>query len=245
MSAAAPELADIDAALAKGEWWLRILEELAEGGVALASQLAGDVEAGRRRAEDAADDYVRVAAAVREAIAMSVRLEQALRGLASLRGCAKDEIAAAMARAAAETTAAEAAAESAARANARAKAGAETKERREARKAKVRELVTEAIDHDAADEEDHENLCLALEERLSFDPAYTDIDSLPLRETVERICADLDIVPDWSRWEAEHWNPPSPMFHGPWPPPRPDDPGDAFAVEPPAPTRPPAPVHVE
>jgi hypothetical protein len=245
MSDAAPERADIDAALAKGEWWLRILEELAEAGVALASQLAGDVEAGRRRAEDAADDYVRVAAAVREAVAMRVRLEQALRGLASLRACTRDEIAAAMGRAAAETTAAAAAAESAARANAHAKAGAQAKERREARKAEVRELVTEAIDHEAADEEDHENLCLALEERLSFDPAYTDIDSLPLRETVERICADLDITPDWSRWEAEDWNPPGPTSHGPWPPPRPDDPGDVGAGETPTPIRPTAHARLE
>jgi hypothetical protein len=242
---AAPELAEIDAALAKGEWWLRILDELAEAGVAMASQLAGDVEAGRRRAEDAADDYVRVAAAVREAITMSVRLEQALRGLSALRAGTPDEITSAMAKAAAETTAAEAAAESAARANARAKANAETKERREARKAKVRALVTEAIDHDAADAEDHENLCLALEERLSFDPAYTDIDSLPLRETVERICADLNITPDWSRWEAEEWNPPNPMFHGPWPPPRPDDPGEVVAAVTPPPTRPPAPAPLE
>jgi hypothetical protein len=245
MSDVAPELADIDAALAKGEWWLRILDELAEGGVALARQLAGDVKAGCRRAEDAADDYVRVAAAVREAVAMSVRLEQALRGLRSLRACPRDQIRAAMATAAAETTAAEATAESAARANARAKAGAQAKERRETRKAKVRELVTEAIDHDAADEEDHENLCLALEERLSFDPAYTDIDSLPLRETVESICADLDITPDWSRWEAEDWNRPKPRFDGPWPPPRPGDPHELVVAETPAPIRPPALVPLE
>ncbi len=98
------------------------------------------------------------------------------------------------------------------------------KERREARKAKVLELVTEAIDHAAADAEDRENLCLALQEHLSFDPAYTDIDSLPLRETVERICADLTITPDWSRLEAQDWNPPAPLFHGPWPPPRGDHP---------------------
>jgi hypothetical protein len=176
---------------------------------------------------------------------MSVRLEQALRGLSALRAGTQDEIAAAMAKAAAETTAAEAAAESAARAHARAKANAEAKERREARKAKVRALVTEAIDQEAADEQDHEDLCLALEERLSFDPAYTDIDSLPLRETVERICADLKITPDWSRWEAEDWNPPNPMFHGPWPPPRPGDPPQHLAAETPAPIRPPAPVCLE
>jgi hypothetical protein len=227
MSDAAPDLADIDAALAKGEWWLRILEELAEAGVALASQLAGDVKAGRRRPQDAADDYVRVAAAVREAVAMTLRLQEALRGLASLRACTLQDIAAAKAKAHAE-------------------ANAEARERREARKAEVRERVRQAIDRETADPEDRENLRLALEERLSFDPAYTDIDSLPLRETVERICADLNITPDWSRWEAEDWNPPNPMFHGPWPPPRPDDPDEGLAAETAARVRPPiAPIRPE
>jgi hypothetical protein len=231
MSAAAPDLADIDAALAKGQWWLRLLEELAEAGVALAGELADDVKAARRRPQDAADDYARISAAVREAIAMSIRLEQALRGLTALRACAPGDIAAAKAKAAVQA-AADAAAETHARA----------KERLETRKAKVRELVTEVIDREAEDEEDHENLSLALEERLSFDPAYTDIDSLPLRETVERICADLTITPDWSRWEAEDWTPHNPDVYDPSPPPRPDDPPQHVGAKRPVPIRPPGPV---
>jgi hypothetical protein len=234
MSAATPDLADIDAALAKGEWWLRLLEELAESGVALAGELADDVKAGRRRPQDAADDYARISAAVREAIAMSMRLEQALRGLSALRACAPGDIAAAKAKAAVQA-AADAAAETHARA----------KERLETRKAKVRELVTEVIDREAEDEEDHENLSLALEERLSFDPAYTDIDNLPLRETVERICADLTITPDWSRWEAEDWTPHNPAFRHPEPPPRPDGPPQHVAAKTPVPIRPRSPVRLQ
>ena len=203
MSAAAPDLSDIDAAIAKGEWWLRLLEELAESGVALAGELAPDVKAGRIDACDAADLYVRISAAVRQAIALSMRLEQALRGLTALRTCTIQEIAAAKAQAEAQAIA-----ETAAREKARAQA----KARREARKEEVRELVMEAIDREAVDAEDHENLSLALEQRLSFDPAYTDIDSLPLRETVERICADLKITPDWSRWEAGRFKPRNPAF---------------------------------
>jgi hypothetical protein len=236
MSTVTPGLADIDAALAKGEWWLRILEELAEAGVALAGELAADVKAGRKDPRKAADEYVRIAAAVREAAAMSFRLEEALRGLASLRARTLEEIAAAKAAAAAQA---------AAEAAARAKACAKDKERREARKAKVRELVMEAIDREAADVEDRETLSLVLEQRLSFDPAFADIESLPLRETVERICADLGITPDWSRWEAEDWNPPAPIFHGPWPPPRPDDPPKDLAADTASPIRPPAPARLE
>ena len=207
MTAAAPDLSDIDAAIAKGEWWLRLLEELAESGVALAGELAASVKEGRMKATDAADLYVRISAAVRQAIAMSMRLEAALRGLTALRTCTVQEIAAAKARALAQAEA-----DAAARDEARAKA----KARREARKEQVRELVMEVIDREATDREDHENLSLALEQRLSFDPAYTDIDSLPLRETVERICADLMITPDWSRWEAGRWEPRNEAFQPAW-----------------------------
>jgi hypothetical protein len=219
MTDATPDLGDIDAAIAKGEWWLRLLDELAQAGVELAGALAPEVKAGRLEAGDAADQFERISAAVRRAIAMSFRLEEVLRGLTALRACTAQEIAAAKARALAQARA-----DAAAREEARAR----TKARREARKDEVRELVMEAIDHEAADAEDHENLGLALDLRLSFDPAYTDIDSLPLRETVERICADLGITPDWRRWEAGTWKPRRPAFqHSDWPTPPPEPPPGA------------------
>jgi hypothetical protein len=43
----------------------------------------------------------------------------------------------------------------------------------------------------------------ALEERLEEDAAYEDCDRWPLRETVERLCKDLALSPDWSRWAGE------------------------------------------
>ncbi len=242
MTAAAPDLSDIDAAIAKGEWWLRLLEELAESGVELARGLAADVTAGRMKATAAADLYVRISAAVRQAVALSFRLEQALRGLTALRACTTQEIAAAKARAEAQADA-----ETVARETARAQA----KARREARKEQVRELVMEVIDREAADREDHENLSLALDQRLSFDPAYTDIDSLPLRETVERICADLMIAPEWSRWEAGRWKPRNEAFQPAWrgrdgPVPRPHDlPPAAIAGRYRAPIHPAGPVRLE
>ena len=220
MSADAPDLSDIDAAIAKGEGWLRLLEELAEAGVALARELAPDVSAGRIDPFAAAGLFGQVSAAVRQAIAMSVRLEQGLRGLTALRACSAEEIADARARAL-EKAKAEAAAREAARARAQA--------RREARREEVRELVMQVIDAETTDREPHENLSLALEARLSFDPAWIDLDALPLRETVARLCAALGITPDWNRWEAGTWKPRDPRAEPPWPTPSPDRPPPVFA----------------
>ena len=214
MSTPGPTLADIDDAIAKAEWWLRLLEELAESGVVMTRELAAAVKAGSLPVHDVVDDFDTISAAVRRAIALSMQLEEALRGLNALRKCTLDEIAAAKAKAFTQTQA-----DAAARENARAAA----KARREARKEQVRELVMEVIDSEATDREDHENLTLALNQRLSFDPAYTDIDSLPLRETVLRICRDLTITPDWSRWEAGRWKPRNPVFQYPGGPSLPPD----------------------
>ncbi len=208
MSSANPDIAAIDAALARGEWWQKVLEELAEAGVQLASAIADEVKAGRRSAVEAADDFARIAAAVRQAVAMSFRLDEAMHGLTALRGCAAHEIAAARIRAEAE------AAERAARLDA---AKQRARARREARREKIRELVMQVIDREAADAKDHERLSLDLDTRLGFGPVWTDIDRLPLRRTVQRLCAALRIAPDWSRWKAGIWNPPEP-------PSRPDEP---------------------
>ncbi len=67
-------LADIDAAIAKGQWWLRQLDELAEAGVELAGAVAAEMTAGRMRASAAADDYERTFTAVQRAMATSLRL---------------------------------------------------------------------------------------------------------------------------------------------------------------------------
>ena len=45
----------------------------------------------------------------------------------------------------------------------------------------------------------------ALAERLSDDVAYIDVEDQPLREAVERLCGDLGLKPDWSRWTKDGW----------------------------------------
>jgi hypothetical protein len=82
------------------------------------------------------------------------------------------------------------------------------------RKARMRELVREVIDRETPDPEDNDTLVDALEERLLCDEAYDDIEDLPARDIVERLCADLQLKPDWGRWTGEGWTP-DPPFHRP------------------------------
>jgi hypothetical protein len=82
------------------------------------------------------------------------------------------------------------------------------------RKARVRELLRDVIDRETPDPEDNDTLVDALEERLLCDDAYDHIDDLPLRDIVERLCVDLELNPDWSRWTGEGWEP-NPPFHRP------------------------------
>jgi hypothetical protein len=71
--------------------------------------------------------------------------------------------------------------------------------------------VIEAAEREAEDEEALDGMLEALEERLDQDEAYWDLDDMPVREAVERLCVDLELNPDWSRWDGEGW-PPKPPF---------------------------------
>ena len=77
---------------------------------------------------------------------------------------------------------------------------------REAREADIRQRVMAVIDREAVDADHHDALVAALDARLSFNLAYVDIDILPLRERVMRLCADLRLGPDRRRWQAEDFS---------------------------------------
>ena len=78
-------------------------------------------------------------------------------------------------------------------------------ERAEAAKERVIEQVQMVIAREAESEGDSCDLLAALDERLNDDIDYIDLDDRPLREAVERICGDLDLKPDWSRWTDDGW----------------------------------------
>jgi hypothetical protein len=71
--------------------------------------------------------------------------------------------------------------------------------------------VLEAAEREIDDEEALNDVLEALEERLDDDEAYQDLGQAPLRETVERLCADLQLTPDWSQWDGEAWTPAPPF----------------------------------
>jgi hypothetical protein len=82
------------------------------------------------------------------------------------------------------------------------------------KKARVRDLVRDVIDHETPDPEDNDTLVDALDERLLCDDAYDNIEDLPLRDVVEHLCTDLQLHPRWYRWTGEGWKP-NPPFHRP------------------------------
>ena len=80
------------------------------------------------------------------------------------------------------------------------------------KRGRVRELVVDVADHEIPDPEEHDILTDALDERLLCDQAYDHIDDLPMRDIVERLCADLRLKPDWRRWAGDGWKPNPPFF---------------------------------
>ena len=85
----------------------------------------------------------------------------------------------------------------------REKAG--VRERGDAARAIVDNRVSAVIDREALNEVGFCELMEALGERLGEDEAYLDIEDHPLRQTVERLCKDLGLSPDWSRWSGDDW----------------------------------------
>jgi len=114
------------------------------------------------------------------------------------------------------------AADQAARADARAKAQSEAQAaaqtervaRRKAQVERVRDCVREVADREIGDPDEARALEQALAERLENDPAYAGEGDMPLEPAVRRLCADLGLEPDWSRWTGDGW-PPRPPFSRP------------------------------
>ena len=77
------------------------------------------------------------------------------------------------------------------------------------RQHEVRDYVAEAIEAEAAEkgtpEKDIERLLDDLDERLEVGDYDEVLADLPIGDLVERICADLGVIPDWSLWEDQAW----------------------------------------
>ncbi|MGH7023705.1 MAG: hypothetical protein ACREEB_08955 [Caulobacteraceae bacterium] len=174
-----------DPSVALAEWRLRLLEEMAEFGMKLMRTLEpGAVEAPANdkpngKVRDPADAFLNVSRAIRLTLALHAETDQELRDLK--KGVAR--------RREAEEDAAR----------------DRRSERLHAHETKVIERMMTVAWNECETEKEFENLCDALKERLGEDLAYFDMEKRPLRETIERLCRDLTLNPDWSRWEGEGW----------------------------------------
>jgi hypothetical protein len=201
-----------DAAVLRAELRLQVLQEVTQIGLRVARALerltlaaadavdapaapdAAEAPAGRAPspvtiAFDAAAALDRISRSVRLTVALEARAEEQLRAL----------------------LAGEAAKVEARRVAARNREHDESVAQSRHHRSEVERLVIEAAEREAEDEEALDGVLEALEERLDQDEAYWDLDDMPLREAVERLCADLELTPDWSLWEEEGW-PPKPPF---------------------------------
>jgi hypothetical protein len=73
------------------------------------------------------------------------------------------------------------------------------------RREQVRQSLKEAAESEAETPEQLDDFFLAIEQRLAEDPAYADLEARPLREIVERLCLDVCLYPDWTRWTGAGW----------------------------------------
>jgi len=206
--AAAEEADLLAAAVARVERRLRMLDDLAEMAMKLSSRvteraLAQDAPSAKAAAGDApadfaADDLAKLSRAVRLTLDLAGRLEEAL---ARLRA---GEISVRAAR----------------RREHEERASRARMDRDAAARDKVIEQVSMVISSESESEGESTDLLDALEERLSDDIVYIDVENQPLRETVERLCGDLGLKPDWSRWTDDGWPEPDDFFTArePWSP---------------------------
>ena len=203
-----------DPAILRAERRLQMIEELAQIGMDLARALhrqamapieptdsanstATDAsEASPSRADSAFDPsvaFARISRAIRMTLALEARTDEALRALRA--GVAADV--------------------ERRRFKERDLATSEAMAQDEARREAVERAVCEAAEREIEDEDALSDIYDALHERMGDDEAYYDLGNLPIRETVERLCADLELSPDWGRWEDEGWAPDPPYFRPP------------------------------
>jgi hypothetical protein len=188
-----PAVDDLQAAsVARVERRLRLLDDLAEMAMKLASRVTEEAAKAADAAAStyAADDLAKLSRAVRLTLDLAGPLEETLArlraGEVSVRAARRQEHEARASRA---------------------------RDRRDtAARDKVSEQVRMVIFSESESETESRDLLDALEERLSGDIAYIDVADQPLREAVERLCGDLGLKPDWSRWTDDGWPEPDEFF---------------------------------
>ena len=194
------------------DWVLRqarVLERLAEIGLALAESVLERATAAVEPSPDVGLVYSRIARAVRQTVMLEAKLREDARkreeGIAERRHAFADKVA--------ET-----------------RAELEAAPYR-ARRTKIEGLVDCAIRREW-DGLDIGQLMVRCTERLDDLEDYGDLLDRPIGEALASICRDLGLSPDWSQWQMQRWaireaeeNPPGSPYAKPAGPP-PHDPPD-------------------
>jgi len=196
----------------RAERRLRLLAELADIGMDLARALKPSApadeaqdevpggspatEPGRAKRRDPAEAFAPLSRAIRLTLALEAKTDAELCDLKAGVVRAREEE---------RTVTAE---------RRKAAAAKETEDREE----KIRDLVIEAAEFEIEGKEAMLELMDALEERLDDDVAHGDRDERSMRDIVERLCADLTLRPDWSRWDGEGWARTTPPTRPPFSP---------------------------
>jgi hypothetical protein len=79
------------------------------------------------------------------------------------------------------------------------------RKRRSATKSTVNRVVKEAIQAEAGDQGEREHLLGRLRLRLDQDDMYRDLATKPAEILIARLFRELELDPNWDRWQGEAW----------------------------------------
>ena len=178
-------------AVIEAERRLRMLKEMSEIGMGLLRTMQRQVIAAETNTEtatpvaDPTGAFAKLSRAVRLTLNFEIRAEEALRALHAGETTAREERHVERKRR---------------EDGAQDEKSAMTRDR-------IFDRVFTVIDREAKTDDERWDLLDALKERLDMDSAYEDAEQRPLNETVERLCNDLRLEPNWAYWTGEDWTP--------------------------------------
>jgi len=186
----------VAAAVARAERRREMLERLSDLGIQLAQDIAeraGQAPRGTADAPEPRHDPGRAFAAVSRAVRLTLALEAKIdeQVLALLRGDASGAAASPPEPSGSLTWPPLPPADAFAR-----------------RRGRISACLWDAIDEGLSDRDAADDLCAAVHERLVEGETYDELLFRPFRESVEAICRDLGLKPDWSRWDDDVGFPP-------------------------------------
>ncbi len=176
-------------AIERAEQRLAMLRRLAELGMKLAEELAARTLSATKDSEprhDPAEGFARVSRAVRLTLALEAKADQ---DLAALREGAAPAV------------------DPDAWSGPDDPGGRKKRDHPSAHRNRIRDNVWDAINHEITDLLPAQEVLDALHERLTEGERYDAFVFRPLRESVEAICKDLGLNPDWSRWTEDGFPP--------------------------------------